>query len=136
MTVVDKAVFELWRLRGRLDGELMTKEAYEKESQDIAFLAINAIKELQEEKVRLEKEINNLKEGVSSETKGIPVRLTSKASGRVIERTYTAKQLLEFMDEDELVVTMSQCNCQPVGETNVVECNCEDEWEDYKLDWL
>lgn len=137
MTAVEKALAELWRLRGGLDGALMPRETYEKESQDIAFLAVNAIKTLHEEKSALEKENSRLKEEKNTETsKAIPVRITSKVSGRVIERAYTAKQLVEFMDEDDMVATMSQCNCQSVGETNVVECNCEDEWEDYMLEWL
>ncbi|MDA1675127.1 acetyltransferase [Bacillus cereus group sp. TH152-1LC] len=61
------------------------------------------------------------------------VTLTSKKTNRVIKASYTARQILNFMDEDELVLDMCQCDCQPVGETNVVECNCEAEWEDYKL---
>ncbi|MFI8706630.1 hypothetical protein ACIGHG_06000 [Bacillus sp. NPDC077411] len=46
---VDKILSELWHLRGNLDGGMMTREEYEKEAQDIAFMAINAIKKLQEE---------------------------------------------------------------------------------------
>lgn len=48
---VDKALMELWRLRGGLrDGAgLMSPDAYEKESRDIAFLAINVIQSMQEE---------------------------------------------------------------------------------------
>ncbi|MCM3735582.1 hypothetical protein M3215_07055 [Bacillus cytotoxicus] len=45
---VDKTLSELWHLRGNTDGS-MTREEYEKEAQDIAFMAINAIKKLQEE---------------------------------------------------------------------------------------
>ena len=46
---VNKTLSELWHLRGNLDGGMMTCEEYEKEAQDIAFMAINAIKKLQEE---------------------------------------------------------------------------------------
>lgn len=63
----------------------------------------------------------------------IEVTLKSKKTNRVIQASYTARQILNFMDEDELVLDMHQCDCQPVGETNVVECNCEAEWEDYEL---
>lgn len=64
----------------------------------------------------------------------IQATVTSKKSGKVIKKSYTARQLLEdFIDEDDLVIAMTQCDCQPVGETNVVECNCDFEWEDYTL---
>jgi uncharacterized phage protein (TIGR01671 family) len=33
--------------------------------------------------------------------------------------------------EDELFIL--ECDCEPVGETNVVECNCEDYLEDFRL---
>lgn len=60
--------------------------------------------------------------------------LTSRVSGRVIVRSYTPRQILDFLDEEELVSDMTECNCQPIGETNVVECNCDSEWEDYVLE--
>ena len=63
----------------------------------------------------------------------IPVKIKSDASGRVVNGEYTAKQLLDFCGEEELVQNLTQCDCQSVGETNVVECNCEEEWEDYEL---
>lgn len=65
--------------------------------------------------------------------KMIEAILTSKASGRTIKSSYTARQLLDFYDEEALVSDMSACNCQPTGETYVVECNCDSEWEDYTL---
>lgn len=49
---VDKALTELWRLRGGLGG-VLTHEEYKDQSQDIAFLAINTIKHMQEEIDRL-----------------------------------------------------------------------------------
>lgn len=64
----------------------------------------------------------------------IQATVTSKISGRVIKKSYTARQLLEdFYGEDDLIVAMTQCDCQPIGETYVVECNCDYEWEDYTL---
>lgn len=60
--------------------------------------------------------------------------VTSRVSGRVINRTYTARQILDFFDEEELVLDMTKCGCQPVGETYVVDCNCDYEWEDYVLE--
>lgn len=63
----------------------------------------------------------------------ISVKLISKITNRVIERTYTARQILSFFDEEDLASHASKCDCQPVGETNLVECNCDAEWEDYTL---
>jgi len=64
----------------------------------------------------------------------IQATLTSKKSGRVIKQSYTARQLLEdYYGEDDLVIKMIECDCQPVGETNVVECNCHEEWDDYTM---
>lgn len=56
--------------------------------------------------------------------------LTSKKSNRVIKGFYTAKQLLES-DEIDIVMEMTKCDCQPVGETNFIECDCPDEWDNY-----
>jgi uncharacterized phage protein (TIGR01671 family) len=33
--------------------------------------------------------------------------------------------------EDDLFIL--ECDCEPIGETNVVECNCEDYLEDFRL---
>lgn len=62
----------------------------------------------------------------------VEITLTSKVSGRVIKSSYTARQLLET-DEIDLVMDMTKCECEPIGETNVVECSCDDEWEQYEL---
>ena len=65
----------------------------------------------------------------------IQATLTSKKSGRIIKKSYTARQLLEdFYGEDDLMVAMTECDCQPVGETYVVECNCYLQWEEWKLE--
>ncbi|WP_255287657.1 hypothetical protein [Bacillus thuringiensis] len=62
----------------------------------------------------------------------IEVTLKSNVSGRIIEQLYEARQILA-LHEEELVSEMTSCDCQPIGETNVVECNCDSEWEDYIL---
>ncbi|MFF2532464.1 acetyltransferase [Brevibacillus sp. NPDC058079] len=59
--------------------------------------------------------------------------LKSNISDCVIESSYTPHQLLSFSGEEELIEKMSKCDCQPIGETNVVECNCDEEWDDYTL---
>lgn len=64
----------------------------------------------------------------------VKVTLRSNTSGRIIQSSYTPLQLLEdFCDKEDLMIAMSQCECQPVGETNFVECNCDEEWEDSTL---
>lgn len=63
----------------------------------------------------------------------IEVVATSKISNRIVRKLYTARQLLEnFSDEEDLVIDMTDCGCQPIGETNVVDCNCDSEWTDYE----
>ncbi|MFY0744797.1 acetyltransferase [Solibacillus silvestris] len=64
----------------------------------------------------------------------IQLTLTSNKTGRVIKRSYTGRQLLES-DEQSVVEEMSECDCamKPRGETNVIECDCYEEWEDYTL---
>jgi hypothetical protein len=69
--------------------------------------------------------------------KMIQAIVISKKTGRTIKRSYTAKQLLEdFFGGDDLMQNMTECDCQPVGETNVVECNCCEEWFDYTLELI
>ncbi|MEC2137378.1 acetyltransferase [Bacillus subtilis] len=62
----------------------------------------------------------------------IEVTVKSKISGRFKTGSFTARELLHTY-EDDLVCNLTQCNCQPVGETYVVECNCDEEWEEYDL---
>lgn len=63
----------------------------------------------------------------------IKIIIKSNKTGRTVEGEYTAKELLDSY-EDEIVEQLTECDCQPIGETNVVECNCCEEWEDYSLD--
>lgn len=57
---VDKTLSELWHLRGNTDASL-TREEYEKEAKDTAFMAINTIKKLQRRISELELENDQLK---------------------------------------------------------------------------
>ena len=60
--------------------------------------------------------------------------LTSKVSGRVVTATYTPEQLLtQIMDAFDLMEHATACACQPMGETNVVECSCDEEWVDFDI---
>lgn len=62
----------------------------------------------------------------------VPVKVISNETGRVVEGTYTARRILD-MYEEELVDDLTKCDCEPIGETNVVDCSCYEEWEDYQL---
>lgn len=62
----------------------------------------------------------------------ILVSIKSNISGRVVKGAISASDLLE-MDEQDLVERFTICSCQPVGETYVVDCNCDLEWEKYEL---
>lgn len=62
----------------------------------------------------------------------IELTLKSNITNRTIKSSYTARQLLD-KDEESIVCELTECNCQPVGETNLVECKCDEEWDDYTL---
>ncbi|MGN7308555.1 acetyltransferase [Bacillus subtilis] len=62
----------------------------------------------------------------------IKITVISKKTGKVKRGTYSARELLQ-RDEEDIVDQLTKCDCQPVGETNVVECNCCEEWEEYVL---
>ena len=56
-------------------------------------------------------------------------------SGETKVLTLSEKQLADMIDSDALLDKMmeSECNCQPVGETNVVECNCDEYLGEFEL---
>ena len=63
----------------------------------------------------------------------IPVKIKSNISGQVVEKMVSPRYLLDLVDESDLVSELTKCTCQPIGETNVIECNCMDEWEDSEV---
>ena len=63
----------------------------------------------------------------------IPVKITSKVTGRVVNTSVSPRFLLDRCDEQDLMQELTLCECQPIGETNIVECRCEDEWDYYEL---
>ncbi|WDI05175.1 hypothetical protein PUW25_25540 (plasmid) [Paenibacillus urinalis] len=66
----------------------------------------------------------------------IPCVLKNNRDGRIINQSFTPRQLLtDFYDENELAEAMvaSACNCQPIGETYDTDCNCFEEWENYSI---
>lgn len=50
----------------------------------------------------------------------------------LISAPYTIEELLDT-DEYEIQSNVCTCDCQPIGETNVIECNCEDYYNDFQL---
>ena len=63
----------------------------------------------------------------------IPVKIISKVTGRVVNTSVSPRFLLDRCDEQDLMQELTLCECQPIGETNVTECRCEDEWDEYEL---
>jgi hypothetical protein len=63
----------------------------------------------------------------------IPIKITSTVSGRVVETTVSPRYLLDKCDEDDLITSLTMCHCQPVGETYVIDCRCDEEWDDCEL---
>ena len=63
----------------------------------------------------------------------IPVMVKSKLSGRCVKGTVSPRKLLDLIDESDLICELTKCNCQSVGETNVIECNCDEEWMDCEV---
>lgn len=64
----------------------------------------------------------------------IQATVTSTKTGRVIKKSYTARQLLEdFYGEDQLMIAMTECDCEPDGEESHTDCNCHEEWDDWTL---
>ena len=57
-------------------------------------------------------------------------KFKNKQTGEIkvvsIDDAMIRMQLEEFAAEN-------LCQCQPVGETNVVECNCQEYYEDFEL---
>lgn len=64
----------------------------------------------------------------------IEITLKSNTTGRILKKDYTARELLD-KEEITILEEMTVCGCEilPRSETNLVECNCEDEWIDYKI---
>lgn len=50
----------------------------------------------------------------------------SKNGNKNTSSEYSLREIMDGKNEEEISIDMIDCNCQPVGETNVVECNCED----------
>lgn len=48
----------------------------------------------------------------------------------VISKAYTIEHILT-KSIDDIWCELEECNCQPIGETNVVECGCGDRYSDY-----
>lgn len=53
-------------------------------------------------------------------------------SNEVITITICDSEIREHMEEEAR--DKMDCGCQPVGETNVIECNCSDYFDDFEME--
>lgn len=51
---------------------------------------------------------------------------------RVITRSFTLEELINCYGE-ETILESHHCDCQPVVETNVVDCNCDDYYSGFEI---
>jgi uncharacterized phage protein (TIGR01671 family) len=51
-------------------------------------------------------------------------------SKEIKTKRFTLDEIANGFEDDLFIL---ECDCEPVGETNVVECNCEDYLEDFRL---
>lgn len=51
---------------------------------------------------------------------------------RAITRSFTLEELINCYGE-ETILESHHCDCQPVGETNVVDCNCDDYYSGFVI---
>lgn len=63
----------------------------------------------------------------------IKIKIKSNKTGRIVEGETTPLELLNS-DEFELVERLTECDCEPYGESSYKDCSCYEEWEDYTLD--
>jgi len=56
-------------------------------------------------------------------------------TGEVKTLTLTEEQMANLIDSDILFDEFAkrQCSCEPIGETNVADCNCEDYLCEFEL---
>lgn len=54
------------------------------------------------------------------------------SGNNVISKPYTIEQIIQ-KSIDDIWEELEECNCQPVGETNVIECACGDRYADYSF---
>lgn len=49
------------------------------------------------------------------------------------KKVYMSKAEIQVLIEDELFEKLSECNCQPIGESTFVDCSCYEQYEDFEL---
>lgn len=66
----------------------------------------------------------------------VQVTLKNNKTVECVTTTYTARELVSHGGEDllmENIIENNICNCTPVGETYVTDCNCFEDWDDCSL---
>ena len=59
----------------------------------------------------------------------ITIQVKSMKTGRVMSGKCTLREIFTRCNE-EIIEEITMCDCQPVGESNVISCNCYEEWLD------
>ena len=52
-------------------------------------------------------------------------------SGEVLTVTLADNKIREVMEDEAR--DLLRCDCEPIGETNVIECNCCDYFDEFEL---
>lgn len=57
----------------------------------------------------------------------VEIKVKSLETGRVKSGKISLVDLFKKWNEN-IIEDITMCNCEPVGETNLVECGCYEEW--------
>lgn len=60
------------------------------------------------------------------------ITLINNKTSETVKASYKARELVSHGGEDLLIENMIEnlvCDCSPIGETNVIECDCWEQWE-------
>ena len=55
----------------------------------------------------------------------------NRKNGKIITVTLADRKIREYMEDDAR--ELMGCDCQPIGETNFIECNCSDYYDEFDL---
>lgn len=61
------------------------------------------------------------------------IKIKSKKTGKEKSIDCTLKELLKN-GIDDIVDNLTECDCEPTSESNILECNCYEEWNDIELE--
>jgi uncharacterized small protein (DUF1192 family) len=76
-------------------------------------------------------QIAELQAEVEALKAGIEFHFKHTETGEIVTRTMSMSEARDYLDDN--AYDLLTCDCQPVGETNVVECNCEGYFEMFEI---